>query len=666
MPAYSRMSHLRGRHLFFIDLAVVAAAVSLSLALWADLSPSRWTSGVSAGLLLFAVRPVVNVYCGMYRRIWRHASVPELLQISIAVTAGSLLAAGLFAFVLAPLGVPGTQDFSRSFWVIEGLVSLALLGGVRYAIRATAEDWRSAATISSSRGVPTILYGAGRTGIVVVRSSRDPRAGVRPVGFLDDDDRLHGQTVAGLRVHGGLDRLAQLAETSGARRLLIAMPNASSGAVRRIVKEATMLGLEVRTVPLMHEFLDGSVDAFKIRRVKVEDLLRRPTVRDHHTGVEGLIADKVVMITGAGGSIGSELARQVFALRPSRLVLIDRAEGPLYGIQRELEVVGKRHQNESELSIHIANVATRVTMQRLVRGHAPDIIFHAAAYKHVPMMEEHPSDAVYVNVGGTMSVLDAAEACGVPNLVFVSTDKAVRPSSVMGATKRVAEALVSDAARRTENRYVSVRFGNVLGSSGSVVPIFQQQLENGEPLTVTHPAMTRYFMTIPEAVWLILDASAIGDSGSLLVLDMGEPVRIVDLAHDLIRLSGRDPASVPIEFTGLRPGEKLHEELFYAAEQVTPTESDQVMLAAARAVPVEVRMLADQLIELATGDRDVALRAALFALTDLLEETASDRAPVARTVAARRIRQAPGRVDRSRVLRAARDSARSAASFTES
>ena len=553
MPAIPWMSHLRGRHLFFIDLVVVATAAVLSLSLWADLSPSRWTHGLTAALLLFAVRPIVNVYFGMYRRIWRHASVAELLQVSIAVTAGSLLAAGLFAVVLVPLNVSGTQDFSRSFWVIEGLVSLALLGGVRFAIRAAAEDWRPATRIASSRGVPTILYGAGHAGIIVVRSARDARSGVRPVGFLDDDDRLHGQTVAGLQVHGGLERLSHLAEATAARRLLITMPSAKSGAVRRIVSEATMLGLEVRTVPLMHEFLDGSVDAYKIRRVKVEDLLRRPTVRDHHRGVGDLIADKVVMITGAGGSIGSELARQVFALRPTRLVLIDRAEGPLYGIQRELDVVAKRHQNSSELSTHIANVATRLTMQRLVQRHAPDIIFHAAAYKHVPMMEEHPSDAVYVNVSGTMSVLEAAEACGVPNVVFVSTDKAVRPSSVMGATKRVAEALVNDAARRTGNRYVSVRFGNVLGSSGSVVPIFQQQLENGEPLTVTHPAMTRYFMTIPEAVWLILDAAAIGESGSLLVLDMGEPVRIVDLAHDLIRLSGRDPDSVPIEFTGLAP-----------------------------------------------------------------------------------------------------------------
>jgi FlaA1/EpsC-like NDP-sugar epimerase len=333
----------------------------------------------------------------------------------------------------------------------------------------------------------------------------------------------------------------------------------------------------------------------------------------------------VVLITGAGGSIGSELARQVSGLHPSKLVLIDRAEGPLYVIQRELELMAKRGRGTDMVSTHIANVVTTQTMMRLMYDEMPDIVFHAAAYKHVPMMEEHPSDAVHVNVRGTMTVLDAAEAAGVPHVVFVSTDKAVRPSSVMGATKRVAEGLVNDAARRTGNRYVSVRFGNVLGSSGSVVPIFQQQLEKGEPLTITHPEMTRYFMTIPEAVWLILDAAAIGASGDLLVLDMGEPVRIADLAQDLIRLAGRDPASVPIEYTGLRPGEKLHEQLFYADEDVRSTENSKVMLAAAHLVRADIRGRSNELIELADGGHDASLRVALFALTDALAETPSSQ-----------------------------------------
>ena len=627
VPPQNKMPHLRRRHLFLIDVVAVLVAVTITLSLWAEVSPPATV--LPAALILLFVRPLVNLSFGMHRHNWRFASVPELLQVSKAVGTGSFVAAAVFV-LLVQLGVTAGGS-SLAFWVLEGLTSLALLGGIRYAIRATADRWqprRTSGPTARGPGVPTILYGAGRVGVVVLRSTLDQRARIRPVGFLDDDDRLHGQTVAGMRVHGGLDQLSTLVEATGARRLLITIPDVTGDALRRIVYEATALGLDVSTVPQLHDILDGSIDARRIRRVRVEDLLHRPSVRNHLVGVPDLVAGKVVMITGAGGSIGSELARQVFALRPARLVLVDRAEGPLYGIQREIEMIRKRNRGSGELSAHIANVATRITMQRLVRESSPDVIFHAAAYKHVPMMEEHPSDAVHVNVGGTMSVLEAAEANAVRHVVFVSTDKAVRPSSVMGATKRIAEALVTESARRTGNAYVSVRFGNVLGSSGSVVPIFKQQLDRGEPLTVTHPDMTRYFMTIREAVWLILDAASIGEPGSLFILDMGEPVRILDLAHDLIRLSGRDPASVPIEFTGLRPGEKLHEELLYPAEQARATQSDKVMLAAAQVVPHNIREWVDILVLLADGDHDTALRAKLFELTDLLEAAGHARAPV--------------------------------------
>ena len=630
MRARARLPRLRGRHLVFIDLTTAGLAVAVALALTADLAidPRSIIAYSPAAVVPLVVRPLMNLQFGLYRGFWRYASVPELIQIVMAVVTGSLVSVAVFVLIVV-FPVATQAGLSPSFWALEGLLSLATIGGIRFAIRVASESPR--ATVDHpADGVPTILYGAGRGGVMVVRSARDSRAGIRPVGFLDDDVQLHGQRVAGVDVLGGLDDLADLAERSGARRLLITMPNASGEAVRRIVREATRLGLEVRTIPLIHELFDGTVDAYKIRRVKVEDLLRRPPVSGHVDGVGDLVTDRVVLITGAGGSIGSELARQIFALRPKRLVLLDRAEGPLYGIQRELEVSAKRGQGGGELSMHIANVASRLTMRRIVRDGHPDIIFHAAAYKHVPMMEEHPSDAVQVNIGGTLSVLDAAAAHHVPNVVFVSTDKAVHPSSVMGATKRVAEALVSDAAQRTGNRYVSVRFGNVLGSSGSVVPIFEHQLEHGDPLTITHPEMTRYFMTIPEAVWLILDAAAIGSPGSLLVLDMGEPVRIVDLAHDLIRLSGRDPESVPIEFTGLRPGEKLHEELFYATERVSPTRNAKVMLAAPRPVIGDILDRVAQLIALADGDRDRILRDELFALTDTLEATAARRVRFAR------------------------------------
>jgi FlaA1/EpsC-like NDP-sugar epimerase len=355
-------------------------------------------------------------------------------------------------------------------------------------------------------------------------------------------------------------------------RLLITMPSADGSTVRRVVDAAMTLGLEVTTVPGLIDLVNGKIDASRVRRVRVEDLLRRPIVTEHAAGVEEILAGQTVLITGAGGSIGPELAREHVAVGPGRLVLVERAESPLYLVERELEMRRRRDLGSGEVRVHLANVASRAAMERLIADERPSVIFHAAAYKHVPMMEDHPSDAAQVNIGGTLVLLDTAAAAGVERFVFVSTDKAVRPSSVMGASKRIAEMLVA-GARRTSRPYVSVRFGNVLGSTGSVVPIFQEQLENGEPLTITDPAMTRYFMTIPEAAWLILDAAALGRTGDLFVLDMGEPVRIMDLAHDLVRLAGRDPDAQPIEITGLRPGEKLHEELFYDAERVEPTAS---------------------------------------------------------------------------------------------
>jgi FlaA1/EpsC-like NDP-sugar epimerase len=327
--------------------------------------------------------------------------------------------------------------------------------------------------------------------------------------------------------------------------------------------------------------------------------------------VREIIAGQTVVITGAAGSIGSELARQAFAIGPRRLVLVDRSESALFDIQRELAARQSRGQAGGEVAIHLANVASRAAMSRLINLEKPDVIFHAAAYKHVPMMETHPSDAAYVNVGGTMALLDAAIEADVKRFVFVSTDKAVNPSSVMGASKRMGEMLVAEAARRTGRAFVSVRFGNVLGSNGSVVPIFREQLEKGEPLTITHPEMTRFFMTIPEAAWLILDAAALGQANDLFVLDMGEPVRVVDLARDLVRLAGRDPDSQPFQTIGLRPGEKLHEELFYANEDVRATSSPKVLRVSAPPPPDDIRERARQLLAIATGDNEPAVAALL-------------------------------------------------------
>jgi FlaA1/EpsC-like NDP-sugar epimerase len=608
-------SRVRGRHLLVIDLLGIVVAAYVALALRYDrISGPVFVPAFPAVVgLLLGVRTITNVRLGLYSRRWRFASVPDLERIVAAVALGSLVSLTLFYGAAAVGGATWSDGFPRSFWLAEMLLSIAILGGVRFGIRA-ASEWpsgRGRSAASEQHG--TLLYGAGQTGVLLARSARrDPRSGVVPVGFLDDDPSLVGGTVAGIRVFGGVESMKRAVTVTGARTLLITMPSAAGGAVRRVVDAALALGLEVRTVPSVTDLLDGSVDAYRVRRVRVEDLLRRPMVTEHAAGVDEIIRDKTVLVTGAGGSIGSELARQVFALGPRRLVLVDRAESPLYLVQRELETRRHHGRGNGELRVHLANVASRASMDRLISSEAPSVIFHAAAYKHVPMMEEHPSDATYVNIGGTMVLLDAAEAAGVDRFVFVSTDKAVCPSSVMGASKRVAEMLVADAAHRTARPYVSVRFGNVLGSAGSVVPIFQEQLENGEPLTITHSDMTRFFMTIPEAAWLILDAAALGRDGDLFVLDMGEPVRILDLARDLVRLAGRDPDSQPIEIVGLRPGEKLHEQLFYDVERVEPTASSKVLRALAPSPPLGIRDDVRGMLALASGADDDALRDALL------------------------------------------------------
>ncbi len=607
---------MRGRHLLVVDFVGIAMAAYLSLAFRYDAEMAIQKAILFAPILIvvLAVRVASNVRTGLYNRGWRFASVPELERIVVAVLLGSAVAMAIVygTAVLAPqLG--WTNDFPRSFWIGELLVTLAVLGGVRFAIRA-ATEWSPATSHASDPSLrPTLLYGAGRTGATMAMSAmRKPKAGVLPVGFLDDDPHLAGGLLGDLRIFGGLEALDMAIATTGAEVLLITMPDAAGIKIREVVDAALARGLDVRTVPSISDLLDGTLDAYRVRRVQVEDLLRRTTGTEHAAAVHDIIGDRVVLITGAGGSIGSELSRQVFALNPRRLILVDRAESALYLVQRELEAKRGRDHTRAELRAHLANVASRAAMDRLITSEKPDVIFHAAAYKHVPMMEEHPSDAAHVNIGGTLALLDAAVANDVGRFVLVSTDKAVRPSSVMGASKRVAEMLVAEAARRTGRPFVSVRFGNVLGSNGSVVPIFQEQLEKSEALTITHPDMSRYFMTIHEAAWLIVDAAALGTDGDLFVLDMGEPIKIVDLAHDLVRLAGRDPDTQPIDFVGLRPGEKLHEELFYEEEHVEPTSVAKVLRATPQVPPADVRDQVHGLLALATGGREVELRAALL------------------------------------------------------
>ena len=646
MPA---LGGVRGRHLFLVDLAVIGLAIVGAMLLRFDTLRFAEDALIyfPAALFPFVVRPPINVLGGLYSRAWAYASVGELIRIALVVAAGSIVGLVFFYGVLVPLGVEGTTTavgrFPRSFFVLEGLLTLAGMGGARFLIRASTDwqgwrpgdpDRRRRASADGSVGpVPTLVYGAGDIGATVLRTvgAAPDGLGMRVVGLLDDDPRKRNQILRGHKVLGSLADLQEVVRVTGARRVLIAIPSASGDVVRRAVEEATSLGLETRTVPSLDELVSGRLGAAAIREVRVEDLLRREPVVIDEPGLRDIVRGETVLVTGAGGSIGSELARQVYELDPAALILLDRAEGPLYDIDRELTLLGERDSgtatrgghHRARLETRLANAASLDSMRRVVAEDRPVMVLHAAAYKHVPMMEHHPADAVYTNVGGTLAALRASLDDGVQRFVLVSTDKAVEPTSVMGATKRLAELAVAAAARESGRRFVAVRFGNVLGSSGSVVPLFQRQLREGVPLTVTDPEMTRYFMTIPEASRLILQASIFGEPGDLFVLDMGDPVRIVDLARDLARLAGRDPDSVPFRYIGLRPGEKLHESLFYDAESSEPTDHPKVLRVRRSAVPErtpgEVFDALDALVAIgATGDHE-ASRAALRDALDHLD-----------------------------------------------
>ena len=445
---------------------------------------------------------------------------------------------------------------------------------------------------------------------------RNPQLGYHLVGFLDDDPDKLGLRIHGVPVIGALADLARCVQELEVRQVLIAMPAAPGAAVRRVVELAQAAAVEIRTLPGYYELIGGQVSVQRARRVQLEDLLRRAPTPLDLKGVASYLTNGVVLVVGAGGSIGSEICRQVARFGPSRLLLMGHGEDSLYRIERELRVT----LPGVECLPVLGTVRERGKLQWLLSQYQPQVIFHAAAYKHVPLMESNQDEAVLNNVVGTRNLLLAAEAEGVPNLVFISSDKAVEPVNVMGATKRIGELLVRCAARRSGRPYVVVRFGNVLGSRGSVVPLFQEQIASGGPVTITHPDVTRYFMTIPEAVRLVLQAGALGQGGEVFVLDMGEPVRIYDLACDLIHLHGYEPErDIPIVVIGLRPGEKLHEKLYTATEQTQDTAHPGIRVATQDSdIPSgELDAIVDELEQLARERRLSELQERLVQLTAL-------------------------------------------------
>ena len=501
---------------------------------------------------------------GLFSGWWRHVGMSDLVALVKAVTVSSAL---LLAVLFLTAELPG---FPRSLVVLDWATALLVFGGVRFAVRAFREKrlapWRSPV------GKRTLLIGAGAAAERLLREvQREGETGICPIGIVDDDSTKQGMRLHGVPVLGTTDEIVRLVARGAVEQLVIAIPSATREQMRKIVEECLAAGVDFKIVPSIRELLDGRARLGQLRSVEIEDLLGREAVE---LGVDGPRSDlegSTVLVTGGAGSIGSELARQIAAFNPARLVVLDQAETPLYFVHLDL---AQAHPGLPIVPV-VADVTDAARMERVFARYRPEYVFHAAAYKHVPLMEHNVVEAVRNNVLGTLTVAEAAARFGAEKFVLISTDKAVYPSSVMGATKRVAERVVRGwpALRAAGTDFRAVRFGNVLGSHGSVIPLFRRQLAAGQPLTVTHPEVTRYFMTIPEAVGLVLQAAALPEAaGGISMLEMGEPVRIVELAENLIRLSGLEPyKDVPIVFTGLRPGEKLHEKLMSELEATRPT-----------------------------------------------------------------------------------------------
>ena len=557
---------MRNRYVLLADVLLIPAAVFLAFSLRFDLAfvPDRpeFLPFLAAALL---IRPTVYLWFGLYARFWRYASINDMLLVLLAVSTASVVLA-MVCGTAAYLGyLP--SGMSRAVLLTDWLLSLTTAAGVRLAVRAIGESRARSRSGAGARDVKRVLIvGAGEAGAIVVREmQRNPQLELDPVGFLDDDRRKTGKRIHGVLVMGDTASLERIVRTGGVDDVVIAMPRASGALVRGVAERCQALGLRCRTIPGIFELLDGQVSVNRLRTIEIADLLRRSEIDLAH-GADAYLHGRTVLVTGAGGSIGSELCRQVARARPKRLVLVGHGENSIFDAQTEI----LRVFPATRVVAGIADIRDRPRLARIMGQWKPDIVLHAAAHKHVPLMEDNPQEAISNNVLGTRNVVEAALAHDVERLVMISTDKAVAPSNLMGASKRVAETIVRDAARRAGRAYMVVRFGNVLGSRGSVVPIFKRQIEAGGPITITHPEMRRYFMTIPEAVHLVLQAGGLGHGGELFVLNMGEPVKIVDLAQDLVRLSGFQPGDIALTFTGLRPGEKLDEQLWETGSAVTP------------------------------------------------------------------------------------------------
>ncbi|MFZ2398617.1 MAG: nucleoside-diphosphate sugar epimerase/dehydratase [Smithella sp.] len=524
-------------------------------------------------LWIIPLKVIVFIFSGVYRGMWRYTSIRDFWLLARACLLSTLLILAIILYI------SGFKGYSRSIFFMDGVFTFLLVGGKLMAIRSYYSGFANPRIREEL--FPKVAYknvliiGAGDAGEKILREIfENDQMHYKVVGFIDDDPQKKGRSIHGVPVLGNLGKITSIVQSEEIKEILIAIPSAKGEQIRNIVETCKDCDVSYKILPGMGELIDGRVSIKVLRDISYEDLLGRPPVKLDNTGIRGYLKGKTVLITGCGGSIGSELCRQVIKYQPNYLVLLDASEVNLFNIQMELQNENNFHQCEAILG-HVQN---ELLMEDIFKKYKPQIVFHAAAYKHVPMLERNPWEAVFNNIIGSRIVMELSVKYQVERFVLVSTDKAVRPSNVMGTSKRVTE-LIMQSLQGNKTLLMAVRFGNVIGSSGSVIPVFRRQIEKGGPVTVTHPEVNRYFMTIPESTQLVLQAAAMGKGGEIFILKMGTPVKIADMARDLIRLSGKEPdTDIKIIYTGLRDGEKLYEELITEGEDILSTGHEKIMV----------------------------------------------------------------------------------------
>lgn len=553
---------------FCIDLLLIATAFTSSFLLRFDFRiPTDFLLLFKQGLaVVIIVKPLVFISSSLYRSLWRYASLQDGIEIAKVVTTSSIIAGFMLMYFrhFAP--------YPRSIFILDWFLLLALIAASRLVWRVYRETVIMPRRLGKGRN--TLIIGAGEAGSMLLKEMRRQEgSSFNVIGFVDDNPQKTGMRLHGLPVLGRSNQLAELIDRYIIEDVIIAIPSAGSSLLRDIIKACEHCKVRFKTLPAIQDIIEGKIAVSQIKDVEIEDLLGREPVVLHETAIRHYLTGKRVLVTGAAGSIGSEICRQVARFNPSKLILLDSAETPLYQVEMELSA----QYPDLRIIPILADIRQGHRLEFVFETFVPEAVFHAAAYKHVPMMEYNPVEAVTNNVLGTRTLAEKAHAFGVTNFVMISTDKAVNPTNVMGASKRAAELFIQALSRHSQTNFTTVRFGNVLGSNGSVIPLFKDQIKHGGPVTVTHPEVIRYFMTIPEAAQLVLQAGCAGSGGEIFLLDMGQPVRVVELAEELIRLSGFTPhEDIEIVFTGLRPGEKLYEELLIAGEGVKPTQYHKI------------------------------------------------------------------------------------------